>query len=83
MGNSSGYVFGGIAMGTIELKWCDKCGKTNIELTMYIQMTDFQSRTTDWDRKKNARLLCPGCLKEAMDAYEKLKQFHQHPLHGI
>jgi len=70
-------------MGTVELKWCDKCGEINTPLTMYMQMTDFESRTTDWDRKKNARLLCQGCLKEALDAYEKLKQFHQHPLHGI
>ena len=70
-------------MGTIELKWCDKCGKAGIPLTMYIQMTDFQSRTTDWDRKKNARLLCQDCLTKAMDAYEKLKQFDEHPLNGI
>ena len=70
-------------MGTIELKWCDKCGKANIPLTTYIQMTDFQSRTTDWDRKKNARMLCQDCLKIAMEDYEKLKQFNEHPLNGI
>ena len=70
-------------MGEIELKWCDKCGGINTPLTMYIQMTDFQSRTTDWDRKKNARLLCQPCLKEAVEAYEELKKFDRHPLDGI
>ena len=70
-------------MGQVELKWCDKCGKVDIPLTMYLQVTDFQSRTTDWDRKKNSRLLCQGCLKEAIEAYEKLMQFHQPPLRGI
>ena len=70
-------------MGTIELKWCDKCGKINAPLTMYVQMTDFQSRTTDWDRKKNARLLCSQCLQEALNAYAKLKVFDKHPLDGI
>tara|TARA_R100000458_G_scaffold55117_1_gene58798 strand:+ start:150 stop:362 length:213 start_codon:yes stop_codon:yes gene_type:complete len=70
-------------MGTVELKWCDKCGAAGVPLTMYIQMTDFQSRTTDWNRKKNARLLCQDCLKTAMEDYDKLKQFDQHPLHGI
>ena len=70
-------------MGTVELTWCDCCGEAGVPLTTYMQMTDFQSRTTDWDRKKNSRMLCKKCLKKALDAYEKLKQFDQHPLHGI
>tara|TARA_R100000458_G_scaffold33892_1_gene31223 strand:- start:1056 stop:1268 length:213 start_codon:yes stop_codon:yes gene_type:complete len=70
-------------MGTVELKWCDKCGKINTPLTTYIQMTDFQSRTTDWDRKKNARLLCQPCLQEAVKSYEELKKYDRHPLDGI
>jgi len=70
-------------MGQVELKWCDKCGKINTPLTMYIQMTDFQSRTTDWDRKKNARLLCGECLLVAMDDYKKMKVYDKHPLDGI
>ena len=70
-------------MGEVELKWCDKCGDINTPLTMYIQMTDFQSRTTDWDRKKNARLLCHGCLEKALKDYGKLKVYDRHPLDGI
>ena len=70
-------------MGQVELKWCDKCGEMNAPLTSYIQMTDPQSRNTDWNREKNTRQLCRECLEEALRAYEKLKQFHQHPLHGI
>jgi predicted nucleic-acid-binding Zn-ribbon protein len=70
-------------MGIIELKWCCKCGQTNAELTTYIQMTDMQRRSTDWNTQKNSRLLCKGCLAEALAAYETLMQYDKHPLYGI
>lgn len=70
-------------MGEASYKWCCHCHKTNCILTSYIQQTDFESRTTDWDSKKNKLDLCDGCLQKAKESFSEFRVYREPPMKGV
>ena len=62
-------------MGTVELKWCDHFGIKTSSLNRYIQVTDFQLRTTEWDRGKNTLEMCDACFEKSKKNFESLRKY--------
>ncbi len=65
-------------MGQIKVYFCDCCGLETQMLTAYTQVTDFEARTTDWDRSKNALELCDACLEKSKKNFQNMRK-HTKP----
>ena len=67
-------------MGQATLKWCDNCGTKTDALTIYWQLTDSASRTTESSIRDRFKLeLCDRCYTDISDKFLSYQKFTTAP----